>query len=554
VSTAVASRIREHFESRIEELEEEAYSEISSAVQMLNAGSSKEEEAELKTRLESYIEGASPRHKIEIEQEWQDRVAAIERERTDIERIEASYEDLRSDIAGLPALPSSRELMHLESKIADFLAEAPPEFQTEIKDLWATETNRIESTRNIKEEAIRNRIGEFTAKLAELEREVEAIERKRGDLQQEELDAGVLIDAIKTDWARERLGLWKSYQDWFVEFADSLPLRKSIRQIEKGLIDGDFAMAEQNVDEARKALREIDEGIRYGLLSRYQLPLVSYSLDRYRSDSGKTLQWTKDKEPGAVSAVIALYRDSVSELEDKGITERLLILETGQTAAESAQMQAAKGIEPAPESHLGNGEPETMVASNGTTAGATPDYVAAGAPSDGSVALRADDSSRPLDPQTEAAKTPPAVIPGVVETPRQGQGDALSPSSDESVKGAQPSPLTRLPDEQVERTEPPADKVYSVRELDRMIRPTRTSQPLLPFSRRRLPAAPGKVTVKFIVDEKGVPIEVSVVTSTDPKLDKPVLNAARKFRFEKPTKDGKPVKTSFHLPFNFGAK
>lgn len=62
----------------------------------------------------------------------------------------------------------------------------------------------------------------------------------------------------------------------------------------------------------------------------------------------------------------------------------------------------------------------------------------------------------------------------------------------------------------------------------------------------------GSVMFEFVVDEKGLPTDIVLITPAGPELDEAVLSALRKWKFEPGTKDGQPVKvlTLFFVTFD----
>ena len=100
----------------------------------------------------------------------------------------------------------------------------------------------------------------------------------------------------------------------------------------------------------------------------------------------------------------------------------------------------------------------------------------------------------------------------------------------------------------------PTDKPKPVARL------TRDPVPLAGNETPRYPAqalrsgVEGSVNVRIELDAKGVPTDVQVVERTGERsrdLDRAVLEAARKWRFEPAMKDGKPVAGAVVLPVDF---
>lgn len=58
----------------------------------------------------------------------------------------------------------------------------------------------------------------------------------------------------------------------------------------------------------------------------------------------------------------------------------------------------------------------------------------------------------------------------------------------------------------------------------------------------------GRVEVRFRVDARGVPDDMTVIRSTDPAFDVPTIEALRKLRFTPGKVDGRPVPVWVVLP------
>lgn len=65
--------------------------------------------------------------------------------------------------------------------------------------------------------------------------------------------------------------------------------------------------------------------------------------------------------------------------------------------------------------------------------------------------------------------------------------------------------------------------------------------------------AGASVDVVFTVDSKGMPTELSVVSSPDERVGKMVLDAVKKWRFTPAEKNGAPVATKVVLPVRITA-
>ncbi len=82
------------------------------------------------------------------------------------------------------------------------------------------------------------------------------------------------------------------------------------------------------------------------------------------------------------------------------------------------------------------------------------------------------------------------------------------------------------------------------------LEPVKTPKPTYPLEARDR-GLQGRVLVEAVVSEAGK-VENVVIISGDPVLAKAAVAAARKWRFKPFIKDGKPVKTTTTIPFNFG--
>jgi len=61
----------------------------------------------------------------------------------------------------------------------------------------------------------------------------------------------------------------------------------------------------------------------------------------------------------------------------------------------------------------------------------------------------------------------------------------------------------------------------------------------------------GIVTVSMVISEAGVPEELEVVESSGPILDQAVLEAVSEWRFEPPSRDGRPVRLRYRMRQHF---
>ena len=87
-------------------------------------------------------------------------------------------------------------------------------------------------------------------------------------------------------------------------------------------------------------------------------------------------------------------------------------------------------------------------------------------------------------------------------------------------------------------------------DLDRQPRATKAVQPVYPphLKKERIT---GSVVIVMIIDEEGLPNQVSIENSTHEAFSTAAIEAARQWRFEPGMKDGNPVKTRVRLPLSF---
>ena len=64
----------------------------------------------------------------------------------------------------------------------------------------------------------------------------------------------------------------------------------------------------------------------------------------------------------------------------------------------------------------------------------------------------------------------------------------------------------------------------------------------------------GRVLVKVVIDERGIPCEASVVECDHPVFEKEALRTARHWRFSPVILEGQPVRAAFTIYFYFTAQ
>jgi TonB family protein len=96
-----------------------------------------------------------------------------------------------------------------------------------------------------------------------------------------------------------------------------------------------------------------------------------------------------------------------------------------------------------------------------------------------------------------------------------------------------------------------AYRTYGLRELDRIPTPIVTVKP--PYSvELAARGVKGKVAVDFYIDETGTVKMPAVSAKDDPHLTALAVAALRQWKFEPPTRGGKPVLVKASQVFNFG--
>jgi len=95
-------------------------------------------------------------------------------------------------------------------------------------------------------------------------------------------------------------------------------------------------------------------------------------------------------------------------------------------------------------------------------------------------------------------------------------------------------------------------KPCSLKDLDKIPTPVYTVSPAYP---RELAdkGVKGKVVINFFIDETGAARMPSGSVHDDDRLSALALAALRQWKFEPPTKNGKPVLVAAQQIFNFGA-
>ena len=82
-------------------------------------------------------------------------------------------------------------------------------------------------------------------------------------------------------------------------------------------------------------------------------------------------------------------------------------------------------------------------------------------------------------------------------------------------------------------------------------RPVSTVQPRVPTNLRKM-GLRGSVKVQFTVDAQGRVVNPTILSTSNPALNQPTLDAIKQWRFEAGTRGGKRVPFKMMQPFNYG--
>ena len=123
--------------------------------------------------------------------------------------------------------------------------------------------------------------------------------------------------------------------------------------------------------------------------------------------------------------------------------------------------------------------------------------------------------------------------------PPSAQDNGSKPQTSESPQTAPDSDKKPVPDQI-----PPAALADSTK-----LEPIHIKKAAYPYEAREQKLQ-GEVVVKILVDEKG-DVETAEIVSGDPVLAESALDAVKSWKFKPFIKNGKPVKVSTKLPFDF---
>ncbi len=97
------------------------------------------------------------------------------------------------------------------------------------------------------------------------------------------------------------------------------------------------------------------------------------------------------------------------------------------------------------------------------------------------------------------------------------------------------------------------DMVFEIADLDEQPKPLVQNAPVYPSKLKRT-GIQGRVTIIFIVDEKGNTGNARVVDSPHPDFSSSAIAAVSGWKFEPGKKDGKAVKTRVRIPLAFSLR
>lgn len=93
--------------------------------------------------------------------------------------------------------------------------------------------------------------------------------------------------------------------------------------------------------------------------------------------------------------------------------------------------------------------------------------------------------------------------------------------------------------------------IYSMAEVQQQPAATSQVRPVFPFELRRAGVS-GSATVSLVVDEFGVPRNVTCVEANDPGFAKAAVDSVIRWRFRPGRLAGRPVRVHMQFPIYFG--
>ena len=152
----------------------------------------------------------------------------------------------------------------------------------------------------------------------------------------------------------------------------------------------------------------------------------------------------------------------------------------------------------------------------------------------------------------EKSTAQPATLNGVAVPARVCMGIPFGRPAPPVVRGTLcPRGAGAVPMEDSDAA-PPGNGVSPPAEIAGVKPPSVISQPSAEYSREaRKKQVEGKVMLSLVVTREGLPTDIQVINGLGYGLDEKAVDAARQYRFQPATKDGKPVAVQIKIEVNF---
>lgn len=147
-----------------------------------------------------------------------------------------------------------------------------------------------------------------------------------------------------------------------------------------------------------------------------------------------------------------------------------------------------------------------------------------------------EDVVEPVRPEM-AADTPPLDLAQLDVALNPGTGGALAGGFSLADFGVTPDTLAEM-------------RIFEVQELDTIPRPVRQSAPDYPYRLLR-EGITGTVVLIIVIDETGSVVEATVQSSPHRDFERSAVDAALRWKFTPPLRNGKPVRARYLLPLRF---
>jgi len=142
------------------------------------------------------------------------------------------------------------------------------------------------------------------------------------------------------------------------------------------------------------------------------------------------------------------------------------------------------------------------------------------------------------EPKPEMAKeSPPLDLSQIDVALNPGTGGALAGGFSIANFGITPDSLSEM-------------RIFEVRDLDAPPRPVRQTPPEYPY-RLRQEGVTGTVRLIVVIDETGAVVDATVQSSAHRDFERNAVDAALRWRFTPPTRNGQPVRARYVLPLTF---